>query len=48
VRARKDAAYILNVGCRDRAGNLAQGAVTVTVSKDDGQPVLMARSRGKS
>jgi probable HAF family extracellular repeat protein len=48
VRATKDTVYVLHVGCRDRAGNLAQGAVAVTVSKDDGQPVLMARSRGKS
>ncbi len=39
VRARKEAAYILNVGCRDRAGNLAQGAVTVTVSKAEERPV---------
>jgi hypothetical protein len=42
VRARKEAAYILNVGCRDRAGNLAQGAVTVTVSKAEEPPVSSA------
>ncbi len=47
VRANKDTVYVLQVGCRDRAGNLAQGAVSVTVSKDEGEPVLTARPRGK-
>ncbi|HEX9365582.1 MAG TPA: hypothetical protein VF921_03085, partial [Vicinamibacterales bacterium] len=34
LRANKDAVYTLHVACGDRAGNVAQGAVSVTVTKD--------------